>query len=114
MTGFRYGWYDAPKRSDVHPEGTRVARPKNKACCWGCVGDVGAGGRPQARSCALRARNSKLTCIAHRDREQEAQQLKKAEEATAELVRPAPEPVGRIELPAATSAARVRRRRAAT
>lgn len=109
---FRTGWYDAPMRTNVHPEGTRVARPKTPSCCWGCVGDVAAGGVVRARGCALRARNGRLTCSSHREREQEAQELRKAEEATAELVRTVPEP-GRVQLTAATSAPGVRRREVA-
>lgn len=113
---FRAAWYDAPLRTAVHPKGTRVAPPTIKNGCWGCCVDVVAGGEVCARSCAMRARKDRLTCVSHRPREKDAQELKRATselvlgEATSELVREIPAAQQRMEITAATSAQRVRRR----
>jgi hypothetical protein len=78
------GWRAARAKAVQHPAGTSVARPANARGCWAttCAGVVD-GKQTLPRGCSLRARQGKLTCAAHRDREQQAQVERALETAKA-------------------------------
>lgn len=76
MTAIRAGWYDAPLTAAAHPTGTVVAAPSVLNGCWATSARAsGKGGVKRARSCSLRARLGRLTCVAHRARERAARVL---------------------------------------
>lgn len=78
MSQIRAGWFDAPREAAAHPVGTVVAVPSVANGCWATSARASnKGGVKRARSCSLRARRGRLTCVAHRARETAAQELRR-------------------------------------
>jgi len=73
MTG---GWRVAQKPQE-HARGALVADPGRVRGCWGvCTGASYVGAYKAPRGCTQQAQPGKLTCHAHRAREQAAQALR--------------------------------------
>lgn len=80
------GWYDAPRENAHHPAGTQVAEPVIANGCWGISQrSTYKGLHPRARSCNLRRRHRRLTCVSHKHLEPLAHELKKQIESRPRL-----------------------------